>query len=256
MKTITVKKLVLGEGMPKICIPITGRNQEEIENDLEIIKSMKPDLVEWRVDCWENGKNGEAIWEMLRTISDKLGEIPLLFTFRTKREGGEQEIFYEDYVKLLEKAAKTGLVDLMDVEVFFRQEEAGRLIRHIQEAGVYVVASNHHFQRTPDSRELQERMHYMNDCGADILKMAVMPIERLDLCSVLEATIRAQQECQKPVVTMAMGSLGVLSRIWGEFTGSCITFAAGREASAPGQIKADEMRNVLESLHEIKERKN
>lgn len=256
MKTITVKKLVIGEGMPKICIPIIGRNKEEIEKDLEIIKSMKPDLAEWRVDCWENEKNDETIWEMLRTISDKLGEIPLLFTFRTKREGGEQEILYEDYVKLLEKAASTGLVDFVDVEVFFRQEETRRLISCIQETGVYVVASNHHFQRTPDGRELQERMRYMNDCGADILKMAVMPIDSLDLCSILEATIRMRQECEKPVVTMAMGSLGVLSRIWGEFTGSCITFAAGREASAPGQIKADEMRKVLKALHEIKERKN
>lgn len=256
MKTITVKKLVIGEGMPKICIPITGKNKVEIEKDLEIIKSANPDLTEWRVDCLETGKNDEAIWEMLRTISDKLGEIPLLFTFRTKREGGEQEILYEDYVKLLEKAARTGLVDFIDVEVFFMQEEARRLIRHIQEAGVYVVASNHHFQRTPDSRELQERMRYMNDCGADILKMAVMPTCSLDLCPVLEATIRIRQECEKPVITMAMGSLGVLSRIWGEFTGSCITFAAGRQASAPGQIKADEMRRVLESLHEIKERKN
>ena len=41
------------------------------------------------------------------------------------------------------------------------------------------MASNHHFQRTPDGRELQERMRYMNDCGADILKMAVMPIDSL-----------------------------------------------------------------------------
>ena len=148
------------------------------------------------------------------------------------------------------------MVDFVDVEVFFRQEETRRLISCIQETGVYVVASNHHFQRTPDGRELQERMRYMNDCGADILKMAVMPIDSLDLCSILEATIRMRQECEKPVVTMAMGSLGVLSRIWGEFTGSCITFAAGREASAPGQIKADEMRKVLKALHEIKEKKN
>ena len=36
-----------------------------------------------------------------------ISEIPLLFTFRTRQEGGEKEILYEDYVKLLEKAART-----------------------------------------------------------------------------------------------------------------------------------------------------
>ena len=256
MRTVTVKNLVIGQGMPKICIPITGKNRAEIEQDLEIIRSMKPDLAEWRVDCYEVGKNGETIWEMLRTISDKLGEIPLLFTFRTRQEGGEQEILYEDYVKLLEKAAKTGLADLMDVEVFFQPEKTKALIKSLQESGVFVVASNHHFQRTPDAGELQERMRYMDECGADILKMAVMPQGSLDLCPVLEATIQMHQECEKPIVTMSMGASGVLSRIWGEFTGSCITFAAGRQASAPGQIKADEMRSVLEKLHQIKERKN
>lgn len=256
MRTVTVKNLVIGQGMPKICIPITGKNREELEQDLEIISSMKPDLAEWRVDCYKAGKNSETIWEMLRTISDKLGEIPLLFTFRTRQEGGEQEILYEDYVKLLEKAAKTGLADLMDVEVFFQPEETKALIKSLQEAGVFVVASNHHFQRTPDAGELQERMRYMDECGADILKMAVMPADSLDLCPVLEATLRMQRECEKPVVTMSMGAAGVLSRIWGEFTGSCITFAAGRQASAPGQINADEMRSVLEKLHQIKERKN
>lgn len=256
MRTVTVKNLVIGQGMPKICIPITGKNREELEKDLEIVSSMKPDLAEWRVDCYKAGKNSETIWEMLRTISDKLGEIPLLFTFRTRQEGGEQEILYEDYVKLLEKAAKTGLADLMDVEVFFQPEETKALIKSLQEAGVFVVASNHHFQRTPDAGELQERMRYMDECGADILKMAVMPADSLDLCPVLEATLRMQRECEKPVVTMSMGAAGVLSRIWGEFTGSCITFAAGRQASAPGQINADEMRSVLEKLHQIKERKN
>ena len=167
MRTVTVKNLVIGQGMPKICIPITGKNRAEIEQDLEIIRSMKPDLAEWRVDCYEAGKNGETIWEMLRTISDKLGEIPLLFTFRTRQEGGEKEILYEDYVKLLEKAARTGLADLMDVEVFFQPEETKALIKSPSgNPAFFVVASNHHFQRTPDAGELQERMRYMDECGA------------------------------------------------------------------------------------------
>ena len=34
MRTVTVKNLVIGQGMPKICIPITGKNRAEIEQDL------------------------------------------------------------------------------------------------------------------------------------------------------------------------------------------------------------------------------
>ena len=95
MKSVTVKNLVLGQGMPKICIPITGENRETIEKEMEEILELKPDLAEWRVDCYKKGSSDESIWEMLETISDKLGEIPLLFTFRTRREGGAQEITFQ-----------------------------------------------------------------------------------------------------------------------------------------------------------------
>lgn len=254
MKSVTVKNLVLGQGMPKICIPITGENRETIEKEMEEILELKPDLAEWRVDCYKKGSSDESIWEMLETISDKLGEIPLLFTFRTRREGGAQEIMYEDYVKLLLQAAKTGRADLIDVELFFRREEAEMLIRNIHQAGALVLASNHHFHETPDAEELIARMKEMDACGADILKMAVMPETETDLCPLLKATLCVSEDCEKPVVTMSMGKTGVLSRLWGEFTGSCITFAAGQKASAPGQVDAHKMREALEVLHEIAEK--
>ena len=76
-------------------------------------------FVEWRADCYEEGKNGENSLEMLKTIHCVLDKIPLLFTFRTDKEGGSQSITCEDYVNLLENAAKTGFVDLIDVEAFF-----------------------------------------------------------------------------------------------------------------------------------------
>lgn len=254
MKSVTVKNLVLGQGMPKICIPITGENRETIEKEMEEILELKPDLAEWRVDCYKKGSSDESIWEMLETISDKLGEIPLLFTFRTRREGGTQEIIYEDYVKLLLQAAKTGKADLIDVELFFRREEAKMLIRNIHQAGALVLASNHHFHETPNAEELIARMKEMDACGADILKMAVMPETEMDLCPLLKATLCVSEDCEKPVVTMSMGKTGVLSRLWGEFTGSCITFAAGQKASAPGQVDAHKMREALEVLHEIAEK--
>ena len=93
----------------------------------------------------------------------------------------------------------------------------------------------------------------MDACGADILKMAVMPETERDLCPLLEATLCVSRECNKPVVTMSMGKTGVLSRLWGEFTGSCMTFAAGRKASAPGQVDSYKMREVLRAIHEIAE---
>ena len=45
-----------------------------------------------------------------------IGETALLFTFRTAKEGGERAIETDVYVALNERAAKSGQVDLVDVE--------------------------------------------------------------------------------------------------------------------------------------------
>lgn len=48
---------------------------------------------------------------------------------------------------------------------------------------------------------------------------------------------------------MSMGSLGVITRLSGELFGSCMTFAAAKHVSAPGQISVKDARNILNLLH-------
>ena len=251
MKTVKVNTAEIGKGIPKICIPITGTTKEEILLDVEEALKQKPDLAEWRVDCYKEGENGEKVLEMLKTITDKLGQIPLLFTFRTAKEGGSRQIPFEDYVKLLDQAAATGLIDLADVEIFFQKSSAPNLVKQLQDQGVKVVVSNHHFEGTPCKAELMETLDIMWKSGADILKIAVMPKSFQDLLCLLEVTKEGAEKYDRPLITMAMGKTGFLSRICGEITGSAVTFAAGRNASAPGQGKAEPMRNILKGIHEI-----
>ena len=46
-----------------------------------------------------------------------------------------------------------------------------------------------------------------------------------------------------------MGKKGMISRMSGEVFGSCLTFAAGIKASAPGQIEAKDLKSSLEIIH-------
>ena len=67
-----------------------------------------------------------------------------------------------------------------------------------------------------------------------------------DLLELLQATYIMKREHAKiPLVTMSMSGKGLLSRLAGGIFGSSITFAAGRDVSAPGQIPANELRSVL-----------
>mgnify|MGYP000376349447 CR=1 FL=1 len=90
----------------KICVPIVGKTIDEILNQAKHICEIGADVVEWRVDWFEEVKNYESVENAAKQLRDILGETPILFTFRTAKEGGEHTIELDEYVELNEKIAK------------------------------------------------------------------------------------------------------------------------------------------------------
>ena len=179
-----------------------------------------------------------------------LGKTPILFTFRTAREGGEQSISPENYTALNKAVAESGYVDLIDVEIFAGEELVRENIANIHAAGVVVVGSNHEFEKTPDKADLLYRLRKMQDMGADIPKIAVMPQSKADVITLLDATQEMYTKyADRPIITMSMGPAGVISRLSGEAFGSAMTFGAVGQVSAPGQIPVERLRNALQILH-------
>ena len=128
--------------------------------------------------------------------------------------------------------------------------EKKKLVADLQKTGVKVIASSHDFEKTDSQELLLKRFEEMEKSGADILKMAVMPHGFEDVASIMEVTNAMSKKCEKPLVSMAMGSIGSISRISGENFGSAITFGTVGAASAPGQFPIGELRQLLVALHE------
>lgn len=242
--------MVLGVGMPKICVPIVGRNEEEIVLQAGKIKEAGPDLAEWRADWFEGVWEKNRLRKILKLLRKELGEMPLLVTFRTKQEGGEQEISVEDYEEFLGEVLSSGQADLVDVELFMGEELLTAVAEKAHEQGVKVVASSHDFEKTPPMREMTERLRRMEKAGADLLKLAVMPEDPGDVLTLFAVTWQMKERKEgQPVITMAMGGNGVVSRIAGEVFGSALTFGTVGKASAPGQVEAGELQRMLTLLH-------
>lgn len=252
-----IRDMNLGEGMPKICVPITGRTGQEIIEEARAITGGVPqmaenraDMIEWRVDWFEDALNRDRVLSVLLKLREVLGNMPLLFTFRTREEGGENGADTAFYVDLLLQAAKSGAADLIDVELFTVEDAAG-LTEKIHGYGVRVMLSSHDFHKTPPVDEMVERLCRMQDAGADIAKIAVMPETKMDVLALMEAALKMAEHFNKcPIAAMSMSEKGLISRLTGEFTGSVLTFGAAKRASAPGQMEAGALRGVLEAIHE------
>ena len=247
---VEVRGVRIGEGVPKICVPIVGKTKEEILAAAENIKSTKADVVEWRVDWYENIFDFTKTEATMQALREVLGEMPILFTFRTSKEGGEKAIETEAYVELNQNAAKTGLVDLVDVEAFTGDDVVKAVVEIAHENGVKVIASNHDFHKTPAKEEIVSRLRKMQELGADIPKIAVMPQNKKDVLTLLAATEEMVSEyADRPIITMSMSGTGVISRLCGEVFGSALTFGAVGKVSAPGQMRIEDLTTVLGLLH-------
>ena len=250
IQPIQIRDVVIGSGVPKIIVPIVGKTEDAILNKAHEIASMPIHMVEWRVDFYDDVFNTEKTLATLKQLRAALGALPLLFTFRTKKEGGEKEISMEQYTALNLAVATSGDADFIDVEFFSGDDVVKVNIDGIHKAGARVIGSNHDFFATPEKDDIVSRLRKMQEMGADIPKIAVMPKSTADVLTLLAATAEMHETyADRPIITMSMSAKGVISRLSCEAFGSAMTFGAVGQVSAPGQIPVEQLRKVLDILH-------
>ena len=250
MSCVDIRGCRIGEGRPKVILPIVERAEAAILEKAAQFSTLQADCVEWRVDHFDDARTPGAVARCLAKLRVALKDKLLLVTIRTKAEGGELALRHTEYTDLLHTILDTDCADLLDIEFFTAGADLPLLVEQAHTAGVPVVCSSHDFAKTPPQAELVERMVQMQQAGADLPKLAVMPRCRTDVLELLAATAEmADLHPETPVITMSMGVLGAVSRLAGEAFGSAMTFANPGQASAPGQVSLDIVNEVLDALH-------
>ena len=250
MSCVNVRGCPIGEGRPKTILPIVEGTEAAILDKAAQFSTLPADCVEWRVDHFDDARTPGAVARCLAKLRVALKDKLLLVTFRTQAEGGQAALSPAEYRQFLELVLDTDCADLLDIEFFTAGADLPALVEQAHSAGVAVVCSSHDFTKTPPRAELVCRMVQMQQAGADLPKLAVMPQSRTDVLELLTATAEmADLHPETPVITMSMGALGAVSRLAGETFGSAMTFANPGQASAPGQISLDIVNEVLDALH-------
>ncbi len=245
--TVTVGNVTLGEGRPKIIVPLVGQTADSILEAAEQARDLDCDLIEWRIDFYEEVATPQKVASLSHQVKQAVQK-PLLVTFRTKKEGGELELPDDQYFAIYREVLTQGAADLLDLELFMPADEVAATIELAHENGVKVVMCNHDFDATPSQEEIVRRLSLMEEKGADICKIAVMPQSNKDVLTLLAATAEMKDKATRPLITMSMGALGMVSRVSGEAFGSAATFGAAKQASAPGQVPVSVLREILSTL--------
>lgn len=249
-QVVRVKGVTIGEGIPKICVPMVGKTLDELLEEAHLLKTIDLDIIEWRADFFEEVEDTSKVKMALKTIREVLTDKPIIFTFRSAKEGGQREVTSEFYFELNKEIIKTKLIDIVDIELFNDEVEIKRLIDEAHKNNVAVIISNHDFDKTPFKEEIISRILMAFELGGDIAKIAVMPNSAEDVITLLDATrIMKEEYADRPIITVSMGGKGLISRLAVELFGSDLTFAAVKNTSAPGQISVEELSRVMGLIH-------
>ena len=186
----------------------------------------------------------EKLCKTYRTLKKK-SKKPILCTLRTRREGGKADISRIEYKKLLSRFLREARPDAIDIE--FGRGDIEKLIAQAKKQAIPVITSFHDFKKTPSEAALCNKLNRMKAAEADVLKIAVMPKREIDVLKLFSVLLHAKA-LKSPVIAIAMGKLGMLSRVTGSTFGSCATFAALGKESAPGQLDVEKTQTLLNLL--------
>lgn len=227
---------------PKVCVAIVATTEAMFNQRWQETNREDIDVIEWRADYYTG--DDTILLELLKAESR-----PVIYTIRTKEEGGEWPYQKEQYIARYKQAIDSGAVDVIDLE-WARDGEAKNILKsYAKEHGVQVITSYHDFNATPNLEAGKKLLQSLSEDGGDIVKLAVMPESKQDVLTLLSLTVEAKALISQPVITMSMGQQGAISRLLGEWSGSILTFGSVSEASAPGQVTVTDLTHTLQDLH-------
>jgi len=214
---------VLEGGKTAIAVSLTEETTAAVVSRMVALEPLA-DIFEVRADFVRDLDQGALL---------RARKKPILFTCRPESEGGRfPDRDHQARRRLLSEAVSRGF-DLVDVEA-----RAGFDDVVASKAGRGLVFSWHDFDGTPE--DLDGIYVRLAAPHPDVVKIAVTARSVKDLGRLLAFAARQARGGGPPLVALAMGPLGVASRILGGRHGAPFTFAspaAGREA-APGQLPA------------------
>lgn len=223
----------------KLVVSVMPKSLEEAQA-IDANRYVDADIIEWRADFLPK----DEILQVAPAIFEKFAGRELLFTLRTRAEGGEIDLSAQEYVQVIKDVTQLYQPEYVDFEYFGNKDVFDQMLDFPN-----LVLSYHNFQETPEN--MMEILSELTSLNPKVVKVSVMAHTEQDVLDLMNftrgfKTLNPEQE----YVTISMGKVGKVSRITSDVTGSSWSFASLDIASAPGQISLSNMKKIREILNE------
>ena len=206
--------------MTRICVSLNGPTTEAIVDRMARLADAA-DLFEVR---------GDLAPDLDQVAVLRARTKPLIFTCRSRSEGGALDDADPRRHQALREAVRRGF-DFVDVEHASHYHDVV-----VAKSGQGLIVSRHDLEGTP--ADLDGLYLDMAESGADIVKLVITPRSIADVGRLLECAAAAARRGGPPLVALALGPMGVATRVLAGRHGAPFTYAAAEPGAetAPGQL--------------------
>jgi 3-dehydroquinate dehydratase type I len=222
----------------KICVPIQVGTQNQAKKAMNEVIG-KADMAELWLDHIRNLNVGDLL---------KNKPIPVICVCKKKEAKGKFKGSWNDVANILIEAIKNG-AEYIDLPIQGLRTQDSGLSRLARKHKFKLILSYHDFRKTPSLKFMLKKAEEMKKKGADIVKISVMAKTLADTVQIIFLA-KELQDKKIPHILIAMGRVGVLSRVLTPTLGGGIMFAPlskGKE-SASGQLTVDELKEAWELI--------
>jgi 3-dehydroquinate dehydratase/shikimate dehydrogenase len=221
--------------LPRVCVAVIGSDPTEMTDKAESLARDNP-FLEFRLDYLS--KPALALPRIKRFMESHPGTV-VIATCRRVASGGKFRGSIASQLDILGKALAAGC-QLADVELQTAGKCKPEQLKKLRTRGALIL-SYHDFRGT---KKLDETLQKMLAYPADFYKIVSTATTLADNVTMIK--FLAREGDKHSLVGMCMGEQGFISRVLGVRAGSVFTFASAiaGEETAPGQVTAQELRNV------------
>ena len=111
---LCVKNRVIGSGRPLVCVPVMEQTKDGIVQKVKEMTAHKVEMIEWRVDAFSHADDLNAVREVLAQLKPLVTDTILVYTYRSKNQGGLGGLSQDEIYDLHEIAAEEHIADFID----------------------------------------------------------------------------------------------------------------------------------------------
>lgn len=224
--------------MTEIILTLESGTLSRLQDEIMEMRSVRDsfDIIEVRGDYFKDVNTLVRAISMIRDSIDK----PILYTYRTEKDGGQGDLLGEDYLYHLATIQKSIPVDYIDVEIL--QQSDPTIIEQLKRYSK-VILSHHDFNGTPSDAVMTGIIDEMTAAKGDFYKIAYMPQTPEDVARVVAVLEQSKEKFGDVVTAISMGELGRKTRTSVAYP-SRFTYGTLNEPQAPGQVNVEKLREI------------